>query len=392
MGLTLKKGILFFGLFSVLHSSFACDFPAFAEGVDRNYQVGDIISRDGKDYRVTVAAWANQGTADAYYAPGTGSAWTSCWALENNPCQDSGGNSGSEGNESTSSIWDVNGTNVSLSNSYSNVGIGTITPSSTLEIHGLTKIKAAETLGKDVLQLYYPNMVNGRNHYLFFSNRFYNNSTIMYSAIGAYSQAPNSTGNDEGPQSLIIQPQILGGNLGIGYHNAQPSTKLSVIGNTYISQNAGIGALPHTDVQLRVKGAKTVGFCVEHDYNSDWGYGIKTIVSNENTKAIGVINKLDDKSVFTVMGDGTIYGTEIQIKLRGEFPDYVFKEDYKLMSIDSLESYIENSKHLPNVPSADELKGEIALGEMTRIQQEKIEELTLYIIELKKRIDALESK
>lgn len=61
-------------------TSNACDFPEFFESVNRSYSDGDIISRNGKDYRVLVAGWANQGDADAHYAPGTGSSWSLAWA------------------------------------------------------------------------------------------------------------------------------------------------------------------------------------------------------------------------------------------------------------------------------------------------------------------------
>ena len=72
----------------------ACDNPAFIEGSDRTYQVGDIISRNGKDYKVIVASWANSSASDFAYAPGTGSAWSAAWALESDPCKDTGINVG----------------------------------------------------------------------------------------------------------------------------------------------------------------------------------------------------------------------------------------------------------------------------------------------------------
>ena len=73
-------------IFTFLNSVQAqCDYPAFTEGADRNYSVDDIISRDGKDYKVLIAGWANSSSQDWAYAPGTGSVWTSAWGLENDP-------------------------------------------------------------------------------------------------------------------------------------------------------------------------------------------------------------------------------------------------------------------------------------------------------------------
>ena len=60
------------------------------------------------------------------------------------------------------------------------------------------------------------------------------------------------------------------------------------------------------------------------------------------------------------------------------------------MPLDALDKYIAANKHLPNVPSAKEIEANGAnLGELNKIQMEKIEELTLYIIEMKKELEAL---
>ena len=73
--------------------------------------------------------------------------------------------------------------------------------------------------------------------------------------------------------------------------------------------------------------------------------------------------------------------------------DYVFDKNYKLMPIHELEAFIKDNKHLPNVPSANEVvKSGIDVAKMDAKLLEKIEELTLYIIEQNKRIEALENK
>jgi hypothetical protein len=73
--------------------------------------------------------------------------------------------------------------------------------------------------------------------------------------------------------------------------------------------------------------------------------------------------------------------------------DYVFEEDYKMMDIDQLESYVNTNKHLPGVPSAEEVsKNGIDVATMDAKLLEKIEELSLYIIEQNKRITDLEKK
>ncbi|GEM_PF-4649986 len=69
----------------------------------------------------------------------------------------------------------------------------------------------------------------------------------------------------------------------------------------------------------------------------------------------------------------------------GSFPDYVFKEDYNLMSIDQLSNFIEKNGHLPNIPTAKEVETNGQdLGDIQKKLLEKIEELTLYVIQLER--------
>lgn len=72
--------------------------------------------------------------------------------------------------------------------------------------------------------------------------------------------------------------------------------------------------------------------------------------------------------------------------------DYVFAADYKLKSLNEVETFIKTNKHLPNVPSGDQIEEEgLDLAEMAAIQMEKIEELTLYIIKMNKEIELLKA-
>lgn len=73
--------------------------------------------------------------------------------------------------------------------------------------------------------------------------------------------------------------------------------------------------------------------------------------------------------------------------------DYVFLPSYNLKPLQEVELYIKKHGHLENIPSEEEvLKKGIDLGEMNRLLLEKVEELTLYTIELNKKIGVLESK
>ncbi len=90
--------------------------------------------------------------------------------------------------------------------------------------------------------------------------------------------------------------------------------------------------------------------------------------------------------------DGTITAKEIKVT-QDVWADYVFKDDYELPSLDSVETFIKENKHLPEVPSEAEIKKNgLNMSEMMVTQMKKIEELTLYMIEMKKENDQLKAE
>ena len=90
---------------------------------------------------------------------------------------------------------------------------------------------------------------------------------------------------------------------------------------------------------------------------------------------------------------GLVCAKEVRVALSGApcWPDYVFSKDYNLRPILEVEQFIAENQHLPNVPSAAEVEANgIELGEMNAILLQKIEELTLYIIQMEKRLAGME--
>jgi len=95
-----------------------------------------------------------------------------------------------------------------------------------------------------------------------------------------------------------------------------------------------------------------------------------------------------DVSAYKLFVKGGILTEEVRV--RTGWADYVFDKSYQLKGLNEVEDFINENGHLPNVPSAKEVESSgIAMGEITKIQQEKIEELTLYLIEQQKQIDEL---
>ncbi|RVU91212.1 hypothetical protein EH230_10045 [Flavobacterium columnare] len=103
------------------------------------------------------------------------------------------------------------------------------------------------------------------------------------------------------------------------------------------------------------------------------------------------VDPVDGNKEYKLSVKGRIRAEEV--KVYNTWADYVFTKDYKLRSLNEVEAFINKNKHLPNVPSAQEIteKG-LELGEITKIQQEKIEELTLYLIQQNKEIQELKKQ
>lgn len=90
--------------------------------------------------------------------------------------------------------------------------------------------------------------------------------------------------------------------------------------------------------------------------------------------------------------NGKIRAHEIKVET-SNWPDYVFSADYKLPTLAETEQFIKEHGHLSEVPKASEVEtGGISLGEMNKILLKKIEELTLQVIELNKKVDRQEER
>lgn len=110
---------------------------------------------------------------------------------------------------------------------------------------------------------------------------------------------------------------------------------------------------------------------------------------------------LDPNDTTTFNGDYKLYvGTgimtekvKIALSNSDEWADYVFQDDYALMSLEEVREYITDNGHLPNVPSAEQVvKTGIDVAKMNALLLGKIEELTLYMLQQEERIQQLESE
>ncbi len=91
--------------------------------------------------------------------------------------------------------------------------------------------------------------------------------------------------------------------------------------------------------------------------------------------------------------NGKIICEEVKVKLSTAWPDYVFRQDYPLMPLSELKCFIQDKSHLPGIPKATEVEKEgSSIGDMQVKLLEKIEELTLYIVEQEEKLQKLASE
>ncbi len=150
-------------------------------------------------------------------------------------------------------------------------------------------------------------------------------------------------------------------------------------------------------------------FQVNIDDNQE-GIYIKNTNGDSNTNAIFRVDcSTGQENTFRIQRNGNIgVGTNnvgdyrlavngkiraTEIKVETGWADFVFEDDYNLMEIEELESYINTNKHLPDIPTTKEAENEgINVGEMNAKFLQKIEELTLYVIQQNKKIEDLQEQ
>ena len=106
-----------------------------------------------------------------------------------------------------------------------------------------------------------------------------------------------------------------------------------------------------------------------------------------------VLGNIAPASGYRFSVDGNIMAEEVRVQLSSDWPDYVFEEDYKLPSLHDVQMHIDSYGHLPGIPSAQEVEEDGHHLGVTQLKLlEKIEELTLYILDLNAHVTNLEQE
>ena len=205
--------------------------------------------------------------------------------------------------------------------------------------------------------------------------------------------------NYDGTVKLVVDDY---GRLGIG--DVTPQAALHIKGNDWpnsflylesdIDGDAGIRFYEGSDPKWHMFNNSTIdGFQIYNQNSSQLVF-----YANQSTGGVG-IGTVNTATGYKLSVDGKLACEEVLVKNSDNWPDFVFLDNYDLLSLENLELQIKENNHLPGIPSAKEVEENgFHLADMQKKVLQKVEELTLYTIEqgklimkLEKRIEELEN-
>lgn len=281
-----------------------------------------------------------------------------------------------------------------LPNGY--VGIGTIAPTTKFAVWDTSTVAYTPTGTGSAIppgsigQIYNQSWSDGNSAHLVF--------TAINSAgnkNAAYIGVVSNSGSNSWTPDIVIGQRAVGnawaerlriasnGNMGIGLTN--PTQKLDVNGVIQASGTpAGIRFNSRQQDGNDYQWYSAAGSARLYDHNNTTD---RIVISHDGNVGIGTASPQAKLAV-----NGDIFSRRVKVTLTG-WADFVFEPEYKLPALSELETYIKANKHLPEVPSAAEVtKDGLDVGEMNKILLQKIEELTLHLIEQDKRSSAQEDE
>lgn len=274
-----------------------------------------------------------------------------------------------------------------------NVGIGTTSPNSALQVAGtLSAVDLPSILGSSTPVIYgniggaYPTFGVSVNHVVensdsnqygmallttdsYLTGRTEKLRITSEGNVGIGTTTPGSKLQVAGTISTVDLPNIIGSSTPVIYGNVSNKYPTFGISINHVVEDAGSNhygmALLTTDSFLTGRTEKM------------------RIAANGNV-GIGTINPDAKLAV-----NGTIHSKEVIVDLNN-WPDYVFQPQYNLRTLTEIKRFIAQNQHLPEMPSAAEVEAKgINLGEMNKLLTKKVEELTLYLLDKDNEVNML---
>lgn len=265
-----------------------------------------------------------------------------------------------------------------------NVGIGTTSPNAKLQVNGSARIDSTLTVKdsmivdrgahiKSDLQVDGNTILEGNlTLNLLLDSTLLGDEVILIDSMGNLKR-----GGDL--KSLVYLPLVgqhspcitdLNGNIipTAPYWQADPQRMYLINSHCSPDPRLGVGVKPEAKMHVRLtKDSDLHPLLIE-----------KSLSGNPSVAPYKLM-QLDN--------EGLLYARQVKVNLELDWPDYVFEEDYELMSLDELQEFIRKNNHLPNVPSACEMEEEgINVAKSNVMLMEKVEELTLYMLQLQDQL------
>ena len=334
---------------------------------------------------------------------------------------------------STTNFWDTDGSNIN-NNNTGNVGIGTNIPVEKLTVQTTNNSPGISQRGEggNVISTYIGGTSAGIGTFSQTNMRIFSNGISRMLIAEATGNV--GIGTDNPTEKLTVQ--TLNNSYGISHLGEGGNILATRMGGT----SAGFGTFSHTNMRI-FSGSNSVIFIAEATgnvgigavgdnpiYKLDVGDRIRIRSGNGTTAGVwlnnpantatngfmGIADEVSTGFYGNVSGWGLIMNTNTgnvgigtlnptyKLSVNGDirtkevvvetgWADYVFGEKYQLRSLAEVEKFIRQNNHLPNIPSAKEVEANgLHVGDVQKRMMEKIEELTLYLIDANKKIERLE--
>jgi len=270
------------------------------------------------------------------------------------------------------------------------VGIGTTTPVATLNVRSSGSIAASDLSNSAILVGTTTSGLGFDRNEIHTVNNDLNIGTLTTNRHIYVKAGGNTT-------RMFVDGNT--GNIGIG--TSRPESSLHIDGD--LQMDLGEGFRLHDDRSFFGQNNDGIIFEIQ-DTNgtlgrADGGFVYRGYTPTDNaSKDLMVIKGSGNVGIGTIdpqnklSVDGTIWSTEVIVSLT-DAADWVFEKDYNLKPLEEVEAFIKKNKHLPEIPSADDFRAnDLKVSEMSNKLLQKIEELTLYIIDINKRIKFVEKE